>query len=220
MRYKACHVAPLGVFSAFGIHHKRSRDISEISPLHIRFGRNDNGSLMFRLTIITLCFFLSFANQANAASDIEVAGDTIQILIPSIAYASTLYLDDNEGETQMYQSFFTNLGITYALKVGVNRTRPNGGNYSFPSGHTSASFQGASFIHARYGLKYAIPAYIGAAFVGYSRVYANKHFTSDVLAGATIGSLSSFYFTTPYKGLNITPTTNKGEYGLQVRASW
>ena len=176
---------------------------------------------MFRLTIITLCFFLSFANQAKAASDIEVAGDWIQILIPSIAYSTTLYLDDEEGEKQMYKSFFTNTGITFALKFGVGRERPDGSNNrSFPSGHTSASFQGASFIHARYGLKYAIPAYIGAAFVGYSRVYANKHFTSDVLAGAAIGSLSSFYFTTPYKGLNITPTANKGEYGLQVSTSW
>ena len=158
--------------------------------------------------------------SAKAASDIEVTGDVLQILIPSIAYGTTLYLNDDEGETQMYQSFFTTFGITQALKYSVNRERPNGGDHSFPSGHTSAAFQGASFIHARYGWKYAIPAYIGASFVGYSRVYANKHFTSDVLAGAAIGTLSSFYFATPYKGVNIQPTANNGEYGLQVSASW
>ncbi len=158
--------------------------------------------------------------SAKAASDIEVTGDVLQILIPSIAYGTTLYLNDDEGETQMYQSFFTTFGITQALKYSVNRERPNGGDHSFPSGHTSAAFQGASFIHARYGWKYAIPAYIGASFVGYSRVYANKHFTSDVWAGAAIGTLSSFYFATPYKGVNIQPTANNGEYGLQVSASW
>ncbi|WP_051937944.1 phosphatase PAP2 family protein [Ghiorsea bivora] len=175
---------------------------------------------MFQLTFFSfiLAFFLS--TQARAASDIEVAGDMLQIIIPSIAYGTTLYLDDAEGENQMYKSFATNLGVTYALKISVNRTRPNGGEHSFPSGHTSASFQGAAFIHARYGWKYAIPAYIGASFVGYSRVYANKHFTSDVLAGAAIGAISSFYFATPYKGVKISPSANNGQYGLQVSTTW
>jgi len=167
-----------------------------------------------------LLSLLCLPQQVKAASDIEVAGDVLQILIPSIAYGTTLYLDDNEGETQMYKSFFTTVGITQALKYGINRKRPNGGDHSFPSGHTSAAFQGAAFIHARYGLKYAIPAYIGASFVGYSRVYANKHFTSDVWAGAAIGTISSFYFATPYKGLNIQTTAYNGEYGLRVSTTW
>jgi len=175
---------------------------------------------MFQRTFISFILVSCLNTQAQAASDIEIAGDWIQILIPSIAYGTTLYLDDIEGEHQMYKSFATNLGITYALKISVNRTRPNGGDHSFPSGHTSASFQGAAFIHARYGWKYAIPAYISASFVGYSRVYANKHFTSDVLAGAAIGTISSFYFATPYKGLNISPSANNGQYGLQVSTTW
>ena len=174
-------------------------------------------NLLFAIALLSA---VCLPQQAKAASDIEIAGDWIQILIPSVAYGTTLYLDDTEGEMQMYKSFATNLGLTYALKIGVNRTRPNGGNHSFPSGHTSAAFQGASFIHARYGCKYAIPAYIGASFVGYSRVYADKHFTSDVLAGAAIGTISSFYFATPYKGINITPTANNGQYGLQVSTTW
>jgi membrane-associated phospholipid phosphatase len=175
---------------------------------------------MFQRIFISFILASCLSCQARAASDIEVAGDVLQILIPSIAYGTTLYLDDDEGETQMYKSFFTTFGITQALKYGVNRERPNGGDHSFPSGHTSAAFQGASFIHARYGWKYAIPAYIGASFVGYSRVYANKHYTSDVLAGAAIGTLSSFYFATPYKGVNISPSANHGQYGLQVSTTW
>jgi len=169
--------------------------------------------------LIILCSFV-LPQQTNAASDIEVAGDVIQTLLPSLAYGTTLYLDDDVGETQMYKSFFTTVGITQALKFGVNRTRPNGGSRSFPSGHTSAAFQGAAFIHARYGDIYAIPAYIAASFVGYSRVYANKHFKSDVYAGAIIGTLSSLYFTTPYRGINITPTATTGKFGLEVSATW
>ena len=175
---------------------------------------------MLQRIFISFIFASCLSFQARAASDIEVAGDVLQILIPSIAYGTTLYLDDTEGESQMYQSFFTTVGITQALKYGVNRKRPNGGDHSFPSGHTSAAFQGAGFIHARYGWKYAIPAYIGASFVGYSRVYANKHFPSDVWAGAIIGTLSSFYFATPYKDINIQPTANNGKYGLQVSTTW
>ena len=59
---------------------------------------------------------------------------------------------------------------------------------------------GAAFIHKRYGWKYSIPVYVGATFVGYSRVQADKHFVEDVIAGATVGIFSSFYFTKSYKG--------------------
>jgi membrane-associated phospholipid phosphatase len=154
------------------------------------------------------------------AMDTEQAGDILQIVIPSVAYGTTLYLGDKEGQNQFYKSFGTNLGVTYGLKYGVNKKRPNGGKHSFPSGHTSAAFQGASFIHKRYGLKYAVPAYVGAAFVGYSRVDSNAHYTSDVIAGAVIGSLSSFYFTTKYNGFEIKPIAMNSGYGIGIKTTW
>lgn len=154
------------------------------------------------------------------AMDTEKVGDILQIIIPSVAYGTTHYLDDKEGQHQFYKSFGTNLGVTYGLKYSIDKKRPNGGQHSFPSGHTSASFQGASFIHKRYGLKYAIPAYIGATFVGYSRVEADAHYTSDVIAGAVIGTLSSFYFTTEYKGFEIKPIAMNSGYGVNFKMSW
>lgn len=150
----------------------------------------------------------------------ERAGDILQIAVISVAYGTTLYLDDKEGEHQFYKSFATNLGVTYALKYSINRQRPNGGDHSFPSGHTSASFQAASFIHKRYGLKYAIPAYLTATFVGYSRVESKAHYTSDVIAGAIIGTLSSLYFTTQYKGFEIKPISMNSGYGVGISRSW
>jgi membrane-associated phospholipid phosphatase len=141
------------------------------------------------------------------AIDTEKTATVLQIMIPSIAYGTTRYFDDEEGQIQFYKSFGTNIGVTYGLKYGVKRERPNReDNYSFPSGHTSATFQSASFIHKRYGLKYALPAYIGATFVGWSRVYSEQHYTHDVVAGAVIGSGFSYYFTTPYKYRDINVT--------------
>jgi len=53
---------------------------------------------------------------------------------------------------------------------------------SFPSGHASAAFQGASFIQRRYGWKHGKYAYLLAAFVGYSRIEGlnDRHDTWDV----------------------------------------
>lgn len=79
---------------------------------------------------------------------------------------------------------------------------------------------GASFIHERYGLEYAIPAYVAATFVGYSRVQAKKHYIHDVLAGAALGSATSFYFTKPYKGATVTPVADSGFYGVVVSSDW
>ena len=154
--------------------------------------------------------------QSIASDAIETAGDILQIAIPATGYAATFYLDDKEGRSQFYKSFATNLGVTFALKYSINDTRPNGGDYSFPSGHTSNAFMGAAFIHKRYGLKYGAIAYLCAIFVAYSRVESKNHYTRDVAAGAAIGMASSFYFTNTYEGFSIKPTVNRGVYGIQI----
>lgn len=169
--------------------------------------------------IILAIIFLSFSplkSHADHTKDIEKAGDIIQVAIPAIAYGSTFYMDDKEGRNQFYKGFATNFVVTHGLKHAIDKERPNGGKHSFPSGHTSASFQGASFIHKRYGAKYAIPAYIGASFVGYSRIKANKHDSTDVLAGAVIGTMSSWYFTKEYDNATIALNASTDYYGVTL----
>lgn len=172
--------------------------------------------------ILLMVSLLTAANVANAGeNDTEKAGDVLLVLIPATAYGTAFFLDDKSGKTQFYKSFLTNLGVTLALKFSINRERPDrSNNHSFPSLHTSATFQGAAFIQRRYGWKYAIPAYAGATFTGYSRVYADKHYIEDVLAGAVIGVLSSYYFTTPYKSVTVTPVAGNGFYGLTINRIW
>ncbi len=151
-----------------------------------------------RLTNLILCLIvvvvLLSTNVSRAAEKTERVGDVLQLLVPAVAYGITHYVNDRDGRMQFTKSFLVTAATTHALKKGINAERPNGGGRSFPSGHTSAAFQGAAFIHARYGLEYAVPAYVAAAFVGYSRVHAGKHHVNDVIAGAALGVATSFCF--------------------------
>lgn len=85
-------------------------------------------------------------------------------------------------------------GLTWGLKLAVNRQRPDGpstrSNSSFPSGHATGAFALAAVFSHRYP-KITIPAYLGAAAIGLSRIYLGRHYPSDVLAGALIGYSSA-----------------------------
>ncbi|WP_294959077.1 phosphatase PAP2 family protein [Sulfurovum sp.] len=171
--------------------------------------------------IFTALPILILANPMYAKSNIERIGDILSVAIPVGAYGATLYLDDEEGEYQFYKSYGTTLAATYALKYTVREKRPDSDNTdSFPSGHTSSAFSGAAFIHKRYGFEYAIIPYLGAIYTGYSRVHANRHYTRDVIAGALIGTASSWFFTSPYKNLDITPEVGTDYKGIQFNYKW
>jgi len=171
-----------------------------------------------------MMFMLTITNNVYAGkSTTEKLGDIFQVLIPLTGYGATFYLDDKEGRTQFYKSFLTTVIITHGLKYTVHKNRPeNNGSQSFPSGHTSAAFQGAAFIQKRYGWKVGLPAYALASFVGYSRVEgeSDKHYLDDVIAGAAIGTLSSYYFTTEYKGIVVTPSVTNHAIGINLSMQW
>lgn len=81
--------------------------------------------------------------------------------------------------------------VVGAVKVSVDRKRPNNAPYSFPSGHTAAAFAAAPVLHHHFGWQVGMTAYGLAAFTALGRMEENKHFLSDVIAGATIGLLTS-----------------------------
>ncbi len=170
------------------------------------------------LLLLSSAFIVASPICAASNDNLERAGDIVAVAIPALAYGSTYYKDDKEGRQQFYYSFATNLAATQVLKSTINKERPNGsGDDSFPSMHTSAAFQGATFIHKRYGLKYSIPAYIGAGFVAYSRIETDNHDATDVLAGAALGVASSLYFTKSYGDqLHVAADLEPNYYGLSV----
>lgn len=147
--------------------------------------------------LIIICIIFFSVHEPSQADGIRTAGDMLQVAIPTVALGMTLNEPDRTGTKQWFESFITTTIVTQTLKHSIDRERPNGGDLSFPSGHTSSAFQGAAFIHRRYGDEYMIPAYLLASFVGYSRVHAGVHYWSDVIAGAAVGIISSYYWAKP-----------------------
>ncbi|MFN2564234.1 MAG: phosphatase PAP2 family protein [Gemmatimonadaceae bacterium] len=104
--------------------------------------------------------------------------------------------------------------VTSALKGAFGRTRPYaaagdardfdfGGGFatttrrSFPSGHTSIAFTFATVVAEETSHRWprahrviAPLAYAAATGVGVARMYHDKHWASDVVLGAAIGTLS------------------------------
>jgi hypothetical protein len=83
----------------------------------------------------------------------------------------------------------------FSIKKLSAQQRPDGSGYtSFPSGHTATAFASAEFLYQEYkdvSFWYGVAGYTMAAATGYLRMYNNKHWFSDVVAGAGVGILST-----------------------------
>lgn len=83
-----------------------------------------------------------------------------------------------------------------SIKYSVKEMRPdNSTRNSFPSGHTATAFTAATVLHKEYGLTrspwFSIGGYAVATATGVMRVLNNRHWISDVMAGAGIGIMST-----------------------------
>ena len=87
--------------------------------------------------------------------------------------------------------------IAHALCFAVSRSlkyicaapRPDGGSLSFPSGHACLAFTGAELMRYEYGTGWGAAAYVCSSYVGAARLWGDRHWFTDVLAGAGIGML-------------------------------
>ena len=168
--------------------------------------------------MVALSLSVSFA--VHAADGTETSGDILRIAIPAAAFALTFVKDDPEGRPQFYKSFATNVASTLLLKEIVGKDRPDGSDDdAFPSGHASTAFQGASFIHRRYGMKAAWPAYLLATYTGWTRLDADAHDEADVIAGAALGIASSWLFVNRFDNVDIAVRLDR-QIGIQFSGSF
>ncbi len=127
----------------------------------------------------------SFFNQFGSAE---------AVLIPIVGYGYGILSKNKSLEDNSRKAFYASViaaSIVFPLKYITNRERPDkSDNRSFPSGHTAVSFAiFGTYAKNSGGIKkyflYSIPF-----MVGFSRVYKNHHYFSDVVAGGIIGYLS------------------------------
>ena len=107
----------------------------------------------------------------------------------------------------LVSSMLINDMVTSKLKDEFQRRRPDEANHntyfeggeggrhyaSFPSSHTSTAFTFATSVATVYHDHKWVPpvAYSMATLVGLSRIHDNKHWSTDVLAGAAVGFATS-----------------------------
>ncbi len=122
--------------------------------------------------------------------------------------------------------------ITTTKKIAAIKRPDSPTKNSFPSGHTATAFMGAEFLYQEYkdqSIWCGISGYALATTTAFFRIYNNRHWFTDVVAGAGIGILSAkiAYWIQPFINKTlfgnkenitgvVTPFYNGKEYGLGV----
>jgi membrane-associated phospholipid phosphatase len=167
--------------------------------------------------LFLICAYNTKLAQAVNDESLEEFGDVMQFALPAIGLGATAFYKDKEGAKQWAYSGLTSVGTTTVLKSVYQKIRPNASTSatSFPSGHTTAVFWGASFLDQRYGKWWGIPAYTAAGITAYSRVISDNHHIDDTIMGASIALMSSWYWVTPHEGaVSLIPFQQNDAYGV------
>lgn len=148
-------------------------------------------------------------------------------ILPGIYLADKKLLDDHPSYAKRIQFALPALTsvavVTLVMKEVVRRQRPNGASHrSFPSGHTSSSFATAEVVRYLYGNWAGLPFYAAAVITATSRIHDNKHYLSDVIAGAglAIGLVRGFELTDVNGDARIDITVIPQPSGFDVAITW
>ena len=162
------------------------------------------------------------------------ADDYLQFAPAVMMYAADIFKvpSKNDAFTQtkyLVIAMLANTIVVHGIKRITDEERPNGAEYSFPSGHTSSAFVMATVLFHEFKDTKPALAYSGFAFAtatGVLRVLNNAHWVSDVLVGAGIGIIITdlVYRFEPLKNWNpfknnkihsiISPTFIDNTFGL------
>ena len=166
-------------------------------------------------------------SSSLGSMDKDLIPNTIFFSRIAINFGLDLFTDV-EISDKSYQKIFTfNKSLLYTyifteyVKSLVKRTRPDGSDdRSFFSGHTSTTFAAATFLYKELHDAYNNWNYLNdkpilhtaaetlsfgvlygwAGYVGYSRIHDRRHYISDVIVGALVGTAISYFVYEGYFG--------------------
>jgi len=187
--------------------------------------------------------------QTDKSSGLDKAADAgaiagnpfIHLGLAAFVYGAAIAADSpkwKETGEMMGEALILADASTFVLKETVGRGRPNTtasrndfkpfgfkNDYdSFPSLHTSSSFALASVLASTSdSILTKMAYYTAATFVGFSRMYQNKHWASDILFGAALGELCGRVVTSYHASGNkfrIAPQAYEGGAGVALVGKW
>lgn len=177
--------------------------------------------------------FLSVTNEFGSSK-----------MLPATAgvFAVSLLTDDPKFQDAAFTSLqsvvYSNAAV-FAVKYAVGRMRPEAGagaeafdafsgNTSFPSGHTATAFA----VVTPWVLYYPNPLTYGlfavSAGTAVARIAKDRHWPTDVLAGAAVGFFTARYLTQRHQNaaqsyeeptIQLTPLVAPDAVGLNLRVS-
>ena len=169
-------------------------------------------------------------STSDTAKNVFIAGKYIGSLPVLAGAAVSTYLVGRERGSRRAQHLGMDLieatilseTITQGIKVAVRRERPirddgtRAGGYAFPSGHASGTFAAATVLQQHLGWKWAVPTYTIASYVAMSRLVDDRHWASDVVAGATLGIIVGRSVTWHGRNFYASPMLVPKGYGVMI----
>lgn len=199
-------------------------------------------ALIGGLTITPLALKSQFAREdpelneiwksAPAADNLFEWGNTLGNAALPVSAGLLSYVIGGYGHDSELKSFGADLMrahlfngiVTLSMKNIVHRARPDNTPFSYPSGHTSTAFTTAGVIYKHFGLKGGLPAYAVAFYVGLSRLQENRHYLTDIVAGAIAGTYVSFKISNHNasnpESFQLQPASVSGSPGIRLSLSF
>ena len=175
----------------------------------------------------------------NIFDNVQPLGNEYAIGIIGTFYLwGEIFKDPRAKSTALDSIAATAIGpgiIVNATKYLVGRARPTdgkgaydfqpfSGHDSFMSGHTTEAFALASVITEHYPEPWVkVTAYALAGTVGYARLNNNRHWTSDVLVGAVVGTYvgkTVVHFNRDHHRIKLQPIVERDMQGAELSMAW
>ncbi len=172
-------------------------------------------------------------STSETAKDVFVLGKYIGSFPVLIAAAGTTYVVGRARSSRRGQHLGMDLieatlladGLTQITKVIVRRERPirddgtRASGFAFPSGHSAGTFAAATVLQQHLGWKWAVPTYSIASYVAMSRLVDDRHWASDVTAGAALGVIVGRSVTWHGRNFYASPMLVPKGYGISVNVT-